>query len=174
MRVYTGSTPPCRPSWQSVQGWLYGWHGGWQRGSARRCLTLFTNLISLECLPVAAGGNVAGKSTDLDCAGCGAPHRCIGWSPPKRWEDKECWLVPELHPREHDPASLGILHDPLGLLPAICNCRHPLGARGLGPIRLGGHSGGGVHMMGFTEKVRRQGVNGRTASPKGNHMFNDG
>ena len=28
--------------------------------------------------------------------------------------DKECWLVPELHPQEHDSASSGILHDLLG------------------------------------------------------------
>ena len=39
---------------------------------------------------------------------------------------------------QHDPASLGILHDPLGLLPVIYNYRHPEGVRGLGPIRLGG------------------------------------
>ena len=64
------------------------------------------DLISLERLPVAAGGNVAGQATDLACAGCGAPHRCIGWSPPKRWEDKECWLVPELHPRSAEPGKL--------------------------------------------------------------------
>ena len=77
---------------------------------------------------------------------------------------EKCWLVPELHLREHDPASLGILHEPLGLLPAIYNYRHPLGVRGLSPIRLGGHSGGGVHMMVFTENVIRQGVTGWTAS----------
>ena len=58
--------------------------------------------------------------------------------------------------------------------PVICNYWHPLGVRGLGPIRLGGHSGGGVHMMVFTEKVIRQGVTGWTASPKGNHMIKDG
>ena len=65
---------------------------------------------------------------------------------------EKCWLVPELHPREHDPASLGILHEPLGLLPAIYNYRHPLGVRGLGPIWLGGHSGGGVHRIAFHPK----------------------
>ena len=58
--------------------------------------------ISLERLPVAAGGNVAGQATDLACASCGAPHRCIGWS-----IDKECWLVPELHPRSARPGKPG-------------------------------------------------------------------
>ena len=105
--------------------------GGWQRGSARRCLTLLIDLISLERLPVAAGGNVAGQATDLACAGCGAPHRCIGWASPKRWEDKECWSVPELHPREHDPASLGILHEPLGS--STGNLQLPAPTRSKGP-----------------------------------------
>ena len=97
------------------------------------------NLISLEHLPVAAGGSVAGQ-------GYGSGLRRLRCTPSvlRMRVDKECWLVPELHPRKHDPASLGILHDPLGLLPAICNYRHPLGVRGLGPIWLGGHSDGGV------------------------------
>ena len=52
----------------------------------------------------------------------------------------------------------------LELLPAIYNYRHPLGVRGLGPIWLGGHSGGGLHRRSFTQKVIRQGVTGWTAS----------
>ena len=35
--------------------------GGWQRASARLCLTLLIDLISLEHVPVAAGGSVAGQ-----------------------------------------------------------------------------------------------------------------
>ena len=67
--------------------------------------------------------------------------------------------------------SFTILLDPL---PAIYNYRHPLGVRGHGPIRLGGHSGGGVHRRNFTQKVRRQGVTGWTASPKRDHKLRDG
>ena len=74
---------------------------------------------------------VVEQATDLNCDRCGAPHRCISWAPPKRWEDKECWLVPELHPRKHNPASLGILHELLGSFTG--NFQLPAPTRSKGP-----------------------------------------
>ena len=81
-------------------------------------------------------------------------------------------MVPELHPREHDPASLGILHELLGHVPAIAGTQSEYGA-----LVLFGWVGTLVEeciSLNITQKVRRQGVTGWTASPKRDHKLRDG